>query len=202
MDEITQKIKTYEEISDLIEIDNRSPTGAVWARDYKRKNKGQIFGYLSSTKLYWRQKVNNKEYNVHNVIWFKLHKHLPLNKTIDHIDKNGLNNDISNLRLADTVEQLHNRRSWSKSKFKGVSQEKKTKRYAAYIMYPKYGRVHLGYYKYAEHAAVAHDIAATIVFPGSAYYNLNYTKGFWLSQTTFISNKVLEKLNVFFEKCV
>ena len=202
MEKNVRQAHEYEKICNLIEIDNQSPTGAVWAKNFKKKNKGDIFGYLTSNKRYWRQKINGKQYNVHNIIWIKFYGPIPSNKTVDHIDKNGLNNAVDNLRLAETIQQLHNRRTWSKSNFKGVSQENKTKRYAAYIMYPKYGRVHLGYYKYAEHAAIAHDIAATIIFSNNAYYNLNYSTGFWLSKETLISNKVLEKLNVFFEKCV
>lgn len=194
--------ETIVDLSHLIEIDPSSPTGARWATDFKRQKKGTILGYLTSCKKYWRQKINNKEYAVQNLIWIKLHKSIPEDKTVDHIDNNGLNNSVSNIRLANSLEQLQNRRSWSKSKLRGVNKCKNHELYCAYCMYPEYGRVYLGYYKYAEHAAIAHDIAASILFPGNTHYKLNYPKAFWLTEKTFVSEKVLEKINAFFESRV
>jgi hypothetical protein len=194
--------ETIEELSYLIEVAPDSPTGARWAVNFKRHTKGSVLGYLTSCKKYWRQKINNKQYAVQNLIWVKLHDSIPKDKTVDHIDNNGLNNNINNLRLANSLEQLQNRRSWSKAKFRGVNKQKNYESYCAYCMYPKYGRVHLGYYKYAEHAAIAHDIAAIILFPENTHYKLNYPEAFWLNESTSISEKVLEKLNAFFESRV
>lgn len=187
------------EILDLVLVDPMSPTGARWAVNHGRHSIGAVLGYETGNKLYWRQKINNKEFAVHNLIWIKENGSIPKNKTVDHIDNNGQNNKIDNLRLANSLQQLQNRRGWSKSKLKGTSKIKNQTLFAAYCMYPKYGRVHLGYYKFAEHAAIAHDIAAVILFNNDEYYKLNYPNAFWLKQSTCISDKVLEKLNVFFE---
>jgi len=190
------------EILDKIIVDSTSPTGARWAEGSKRHAEGSPVGYETANKLYWRQKINNKEYAVHNLIWIKQYGSIPDHKTVDHIDNDGKNNLLSNLRLADSLQQLQNRRGWSKEKLRGVSKVKNQNLFTAYCMYPEYGRVHLGYYKYAEHAAIAHDIAATILFSKNKYYKINYPRGFWLKEDTHISEKVLEKLNAFFEKNV
>lgn len=187
-------------ICDLIQVSPDSPTGALWAVNYKRHKEGQIFGYLTADKKYWRQKINKKQYAVHNIIWNKVYGSIPDNKTVDHIDNNGLNNVLDNLRLADTLNQLHNRRSWGQSKYKGVSKVNKHDNYCAYILYPRYGRVHLGYYKIEEHAAIAHDIAAKILFAENNYYKINFKDAYWLHENTHVSEKVLEKIHTFLQK--
>lgn len=181
----------------LVDPNSASSTGAVWAEDYKKHKKGDVFGYLASDKRYWRQKISNKQYAVHNLIWIKVNGVFSDDETIDHIDRNGLNNNINNLRLAKRVQQLQNRRGWGKSNFRGVSKYKKNKKYIAYIMYPGHGRIHLGYYNFEQHAAIAHDIAATILFPGNEHYKLNYEKAFWLTQDTCIRTIVVDKLSTF-----
>jgi len=183
---------------EFIQVDETSPTGGVWSRDFNHHKKGKVFGYLNSRKTYWRQKINNIEYAVHTLIWIKINGEIPEGKTVDHRDNNGLNNREYNLRLASSLQQLQNRRPWGCCKFRGVSKTKNTN-YVAYIMYPEYGRVHLGYYKLAEHAAIAHDIAAAILFPYNTHYKINFSNAFWLTAETRISNKVLEKLETFFK---
>lgn len=84
--------------------------------------------------------------------------------------------------------------------YKGVSRVKNYSNFSAYIMYPKVGRVHLGYYKLPEHAAIAHDIAVNMVFKNNEYYKLNYTEGFWLTEDTFIRQKVKDKIDTFYLK--
>lgn len=193
---MTEDLIVYE----LVELSDKSPTGALWSKDFKRHKRGNIFGYLTADKKYWRQKINKRQYAVHNLIWQKKYGIIPLNKTVDHIDNNGLNNSVDNLRLADSLSQLQNRRSWGQCKYRGVSKLNNYESYYAYIMYPKYGRVHLGYYKLQEHAAIAHDIAAVILFPENKYYKKNFQEAFWLRESTSISAKVLDKLHHFLEK--
>lgn len=189
-----------QEISSYVELDSTSPTGAVWAKDFKRHKVGDSFGCKSSDKRYWRQKINDVQYGVHNLIWIKEKGLIPEGLTVDHIDNNGLNNHIENLRLATKLQQLHNRNAWSQAGLKGVGRVKNYENYCAYIMYPKRGRLHLGYYKFAEHAAIAHDIAASIIFNKNTYYKLNYKEGFWLTENSMIKKKVLEKIESFFQK--
>jgi hypothetical protein len=193
---------TEEEAARLLIYSPESPTGAVWASDRGKHKKGDVFGYFSGDKKYWRQKIDNRQFAVHRLIWIKTKGELKQTKTIDHKDRNGLNNTLENLREATILQQLQNRKSWSSVKFKGVSKVKNYKKYAAYLMYPNKGRIHLGYYDLEVHAALAHDLAAYLVFNNSEYYPLNFNKGFWMTERTQISDKVLEKLETFFETAV
>jgi len=188
------------DISELLSIDENSISGAVWSKNFKRHRKGSQFGYLTGNKRYWRQKISNKQYAVHNLIWIKSNGLIPSGYTIDHIDNNGLNNSITNLRLATVLQQLHNRKTWSTAELRGVSKVNGYENYAAYIMYPGKGRIHLGYYKLKEHAAIAHDIAATILFVKSNLYKINFKDAFWLNRETKISEKVLYKIDAFFKR--
>ena len=190
---------TEQEAAVFLQYSADSPTGAVWSRDYGRHKKGDTFGYLSGNKRYWRQKINQKQFTVHRLIWLSQKGPIKQDKTIDHLDRNGLNNKISNLREASAIHQLQNRRAWSEVKLKGVSKVKNYEKYTAYLMYPKNGRIHLGYYDLAVHAAIAHDLAAYLVFNNSEYYPLNFEKGFWMNERTLISDKVIEKLETFFK---
>jgi hypothetical protein len=192
----TQNTLVDQEFLDCLEIDESLPSGLKWSKNYKRHKKDSMCGYKTSDKRYWRQKINGIQYAVHTLIWLKLNRELEPNKTVDHKDNNGLNNKIDNLRLASRLNQLHNRRTWGGSKYKGVN--KVSNSYSAYIMYPGEGRIHLGYFKIAEHAAIAHDIAAVHIFPRDPFYKLNFNCGFWLHESTIISEKVIGKLENFF----
>ena len=192
----TKNTLVDQEILNCLEVDESLPSGLKWSKDYKRHKKDSMCGYKTSDNRYWRQKINGVQYAVHNLIWFKLNRKLEPNKTVDHKDNNGLNNRIDNLRLASGLDQLHNRKSWSSSKYKGVN--KVNNSYSAYIMYPGEGRIHLGYFKIAEHAAIAHDIAAKHIFSKNPFYKLNFNHGFWLHESTTISEKVIDKLEGFF----
>jgi len=85
------------------------------------------------------------------------------NFVIDHIDKDGLNNQKSNLRKATVSQNNSNRRSQvgSKSKYLGVSFYKKTSKWVAFISYGGRNKnKHLGYHKTEKEAALAYNNAA------------------------------------------
>jgi len=76
---------------------------------------GEVAGSLHRTqkgKLYWQVWANGKGYKVHRLIWLLVHKTWPENQ-IDHIDGNGLNNRIENLR---DVPQAENNKNAKKRK--------------------------------------------------------------------------------------
>ncbi len=52
--------------------------------------------------------INGKNVLKHRFIWETLNGSIPKGFTIDHIDRNKLNNDISNLRLATSLQQNYN----------------------------------------------------------------------------------------------
>lgn len=52
-------------------------------------------------------KINNKDYLAHRLVWKMVHGVDP-SDTIDHIDRNPLNNSPDNLRVATQVQQREN----------------------------------------------------------------------------------------------
>lgn len=52
--------------------------------------------YLSGG--YWRVTINGKVYGVHRLLWEEANGPVPDGFVVDHIDRNPLNNDLSNLR--------------------------------------------------------------------------------------------------------
>lgn len=90
----------------------------------------------------------------------------PENMQVDHLDGNGLNNVIENLRIC-TRQQNTSYCKKSKtyngkpttSKYKGVGAKKQTRRWKATIRHHR-KEMHLGYFKTEKEAARAYDLAA------------------------------------------
>ncbi|GJH22444.1 hypothetical protein CBA19CS22_37900 [Caballeronia novacaledonica] len=82
-------------------------------------------------------------------------------RTVDHIDKNPLNNARSNLRVATYAENMWNRgkQSNNTSGYKGVLWIERIKRWSARIS-ANGKRYYLGHYKTAEEAHEAYKAAA------------------------------------------
>ncbi len=80
---------------------------------------------------------------------------------VDHIDGDGLNNQIANLRLCTHAENHRNARKAlnGTSKFKGVSWYKRTAKWQARVMFK-----FLGYFDSELAAALAYDRAAIELF--------------------------------------
>lgn len=94
---------------------------------------------------------------------------------IDHIDRNGLNNRRSNLRLCTAHGNWVNSgprtgRKGKTSKYKGVSLITGARKWRAAIM--AHGRLeHIGVYDTPEEGARAYDVRARLLFGPTAYLN-------------------------------
>ena len=86
-------------------------------------------------------------------------------RQVDHVDGNGLNNSKSNLRIASSKQNAHNRPSQngSISRYKGVTFHKRIKKWHAYIRVDN-KLLHLGYHESEDCAAIAYNNAALKYF--------------------------------------
>lgn len=97
-------------------------------------------------------------------------------KTIDHKDRDGLNNTRDNLRICTFKQNSYNIscRATSMSKYKGVTHVWQTGKWRVRITTPT-GRISLGIYNTEEEAAKVYDCAA-IKYQGE-FANLNFKNG-------------------------
>lgn len=93
-------------------------------------------------------------------------------QSVDHVDRNGLNNSSGNLRIATRAQNNMNaspRRGCS-SRFKGVYWSRAAKKWSAYITFEK-ERHHLGLFADENMAALAYNGAAIKMFGEFACVN-------------------------------
>lgn len=91
---------------DAVIVDSTSPSGLVWASDGgPRRRKGQRVGWKAAR--YWACKWEGKTYYIHRVIMIKVNGYNPL--FVDHLDRNGHNNSLDNLRWCDGSTNMQNR---------------------------------------------------------------------------------------------
>lgn len=91
---------------------------------------------------------------------------------VDHIDRNGLNNQRTNLRHATYSQNRANSIAVKGvSKYKGVTWDEPNQKWRAKIRYD-YRDYHLGRYVSEEEAARAYDVRALAVFGDFASLNL------------------------------
>ena len=74
---------------------------------------GSIAGALDGIG-YWRIQINRKKYKAHRVAWAYVHGVWPEGK-IDHINGDGLDNRIANLRCVTHAQNHQNRRTPNKN---------------------------------------------------------------------------------------
>lgn len=130
----------------------------LWKIDIGRKiKKGDIAGCIEQNR-YKRVAINGQRYFVHRIIWIMHNGEIPKNYEIDHIDRNGLNNKLENLRLVTRRENILNSNivlSVSPfNKFGGVGYRKDRKRWYARIQIDK-KPIFIGSFKWRGEAIVA-----------------------------------------------
>lgn len=118
---------------------------------------GNIAGTLSCVKglCYWRIHFDDKTHFAHRLIYIWHHGSIN-KKQIDHIDGNGLNNKILNLREASHSQNMMNQgpNKSSKTGVRGVKFSKAAKKYIASIKVNKVWK-HLGTFDNLFTAAIA-----------------------------------------------
>lgn len=124
-----------------------------------------------------------KTVNMHRIIWEKHNGKIPDCMSIDHIDRNPLNNQLSNLRLADKQKNMANIEKFTKrqytSKYKGVARVKSYNgfRYVVDIKNRRTGARVTKYFPYTNdgeiQAAKWYDKKAIEIFGEFACTNFN-----------------------------
>ena len=126
-------------------------TGILLNKRLKRRA-GFILGGNNSTKKHRAVKVGDYVFTQQRIIWMWVYGKDPGSLLVDHIDQNGLNNRLSNLRLVTRRQNRQNSKlnSNNSTGYRGVY--KTRGRYQAKLMMPKGLTKHVGMFDTAEEA--------------------------------------------------
>lgn len=105
------------EFDKYLEYSRESPSGLQWKVSlFAANNQNRQLTFIGKPagckqKHYWRVGLNGKQYSVHRIIYSILNniKYSDIGY-IDHIDGNGFNNDISNLRECTVSQNNRNKK--------------------------------------------------------------------------------------------
>lgn len=127
------------------------------------KMAGKRAGHISSDGKYIKITLGKTDFYAQRIIWTWHYGVIPPGMEMDHIDGNGLNNKIENLRLATVGQNMANRGVWKtkKSKLpKGVTLDKYG-RFRARVVKNRKTFV-IGYYHTPEEASKAYQESANL----------------------------------------
>jgi hypothetical protein len=131
----------------------------IWEVSRGGVTAGSVWTSPTSGRQYLQVMIGGKLYQAHRLIWLLVYGEWP-RQHIDHIDGNGLNNRIENLRDVSQTENNRNRRNQSNNKtgICGVYWYTRGKKWRAEI---KVGgkQIHLGYFTDKAEAAAARKAA-------------------------------------------
>jgi hypothetical protein len=146
----------------LKEVLSYDPDTGIFTNLTQRRGsakKGAVAGSKNS-KGYIQIEIDSKNYRAHRLAWLYAYGEFP-EKSLDHINEVKGDNRLGNLRLATKQENQHNISSLrinNSSGFRGVSRNKKAKKWEAQIAIN--GRhKHLGHFDTVEEASEAYLVA-------------------------------------------
>ncbi len=154
-----------------IQLTNSDLVTFVDNEDYEYLNQ---WDWRLSPKGYAYRSEGDPRKNTQKIIF--IHGAIMQAKGIDHKDRNKLNNQRDNLRLANQTQNNANKHTLarktikSKSQYKGVSWYKTTNTWVAQIQ-QNYKKLNLGYYQNELDAAKAYNAKALELFGEFAQLN-------------------------------
>jgi len=158
----TKELPSLEYLKECFIVSDESPSGLVWAHRpphhfrsgqrgcniFNARYAGDPVGYKTTGRgnlsYYWAAHLDGQAYRAHRIRYSLHHGEvIPAAMQIDHIDGNGLNNSIGNLRQATAIENARNRglRPDNKVGVKGIGREPYSNLY--------FGRVYVGGKQYS-----------------------------------------------------
>lgn len=137
----------------------------VWNKRFAGRNAARNAG------RYLRVSINRKQMPAHHVMWYLHYGEWP-SRMVDHINGDGKDNRISNLRLCTLVENNRNKAPTGQSPYKGVSFRTAQNTWIAGIKGDD-GPVFLGSFETEIEAALAYDAAAQELH--GEFARLNFT---------------------------
>lgn len=153
---------TAERVRELLSYD--PSTGEFrWKVNHGRKVKaGTVAGGVFTKdcgKQYRRIRIDRKNHTEHRLAWLMINGSLPAGE-IDHIDGDGLNNRIHNLRDVSHAENMKNLRllATSTSGISGVGWHKRGNKWQARVRVNN-KRIHLGLFNTKSEALAARKVA-------------------------------------------
>ena len=155
----------------------QSQVALVDAEDFKWLSKAKWYAqWAPCTQSFYahRKGSQHQQLRMHNVIWIHHNGLIPEGFTVDHADRDTLNDRLSNLRLATRSQQKQNQRMYGNntSGYRGVHLRKDHQAWVAYIGVNR-ERLHLGTFTDPIEAARAYDAAAMLHF-GAEFAQLNF----------------------------
>jgi len=134
-------------------------------------------GKLSRPNGYRLVRVHGVDRRVHRLVAIAFIANPDGLKEVDHINHVRTDNRVCNLRWASTSQnQMNRKKSWGSSKFKGVSFDRRKRKWGADLK--KDGKKRrMGYFESEEEAAKAYDEKARELFGDFAWLNFGHNDG-------------------------
>lgn len=120
-------------------VDETSPSGLRWKKKPTRSKflKDSQAGSILTTeagKKYWQITLLYRVYKVHRIVYLLSHGETCVDKVVDHIDSNGLNNKIKNLRLVNFKDNSTNMKNVSSTGIHNLHEHKCKGKSRGYIV--------------------------------------------------------------------
>ena len=151
-------------IKETLQLDESSPSGLSWAKRVSNASRAGSRADCLQVNRYgckaWSVGIKGRHVKAHNIIWLLAYGEDPALRyplTVDHANRDGSDNRISNLSLETKLGQVKNRKKRAKpanatSKYAGVHWCSSSSRWVGKWRHPVTGKTTTAYRKTEEEA--------------------------------------------------